>query len=212
LAAVPNIIAFVAGSAAGMYAWQSGRYPSQNAALAALQQPVDWAVKTPELEVSGLQFRIRATYLTATHFGKGVTQAVPGWIYGPLNTVVSSDMRDYSGQAIDFAQPLPGIVAQNNVPPYPRLQPSNGAALALKTFRKLIDTTGPKWGSTGNPNAGNLLIDDAAVDTQTTGEGTQGMRASVMVHGTMNSAGESEKLGKIEDAVVQVGQRRRWGS
>ena len=57
----------------------------------------------------------------------------------------------------------------------------------------------------------NLLVDDPAVDTLATTDGSKGMRASVMVHGTLNAPGEVVKLGRIEAAIKQVGLRQRWG-
>ena len=194
---------------ASFYAWQTGVYPTENNRLANLQQPIDWVVKSPELEVGGLQFRVRGVYITAMHLGAGQSKVLPGWIYGPLNTATSTDMRDYCGQSVDYAAVVPGNSLQQNINPYPRLQAVANAAIVLKTFRPLADTTGPKWGSASNFGSGNLLIGDAAVDTLGTSDGSQGTRASVMVHGTLNSPGDSVRVGKIEMAVVQVGQRRR---
>ncbi len=195
--------------AASIYFWQSGKYLVENEHLATKVQAVDWVVKTPELEVGGFQFRVCGDFLTVMHLGSGADKVCPGWIYGALNTLTSTDMRDYSAQAIDFALPVPGNTEQRSISPFPRLQAAANAALVLKTFRKLTDTTGPKWGSVSDSSKGNLLIDDAAVDTLAAQDGSQGMRASVMVHGTMNSDGDGLRLARIETQIAQIGQRRR---
>lgn len=199
-----SAVAEVGGITANVYFWQQGRYPREYALLAAQQQPVDWVVKTAEVQDKGLQLRVRGVFLTAMHLGKGLPEAVAGWLYGPLNTATSTDMRDYCGQAIDFASLPPGNSQQTSILEYPRLLAS-GNLVGLK-----IANQQAAWGDATNADAGNLLVDDAAVDTLATSDGSQGVRASVMVHGTMNNAGDSVRLGKVEVALRTNGMRRRW--
>ena len=196
-----------------LYAWQYGRYPVQYSQLADLQQPVDWAVKSREFELSGYQFTVRGLFVTAMHMGNGTDDVVPGWLYGPLNTATSTDWRDWSGQALDFATVPPGNSAQNDMSPFPRMVPATTGGdpniyvdPTLKTFNNIA-----RWGDAVDPTKGNLLIDDPAVDTLATTDGSKGMRGSVMIHGTMNAPGEVVKLGRIEAAIKQVGLRQRWG-
>lgn len=196
-----------------LYAWQSGRYPVQYAQLADKQQPVDWAVKSREFELNGYQFTVRGLFVTAMHMGNGTDDVVPGWLYGPLNTATSTDWRDWSGQALDFATTPPGNSTQNDMLSFPRMVPATTGGdpdLAvdptLKTFGNVA-----KWGDVTHPERGNLLVDDPAIDTLATTDGSKGMRGSVMIHGTMNAPGEVVKLGRIEAAIKQVGLRQRWG-
>lgn len=196
-----------------LYSWQYGRYPTEYKELANKQQPVDWAVKSRETEVKGLQFALRGVFITALHMGNGTNDVVPGWLYGPLNTATSTDWRDYSGQALDFASVPPGNSAQNDILAFPRMVPATAGGdpdlmvdPLLKTFNNVAT-----WGDAGDSTKGNLLVDDPAVDTLATTDGSKGMRASVMVHGTMNAPGEVVKLGRIEADIRQTGMRQRWG-
>lgn len=203
------------GTNCSVYTWLNTYAPSQYNALANKQQPVDWVVKTPTLSEKDWQIRMRGVYLTALHMGNGTDDVVYNWLYGPMNTTTSTDMRDYSAQAFDFApngiaQTYPdnvaGVTQQTNILEKARLRPLNSSnSPTLKTFNNIA-----KWGSTASTSAGNLLIDDAAVDTLGTSDGSQGVRASVMVHGTMNSPGESVRLSKIAAVVRLMGGLRRW--
>jgi hypothetical protein len=209
----PSANMTIGGTNAYLYAWQTGRYPVQYAQLADKQQPVDWAVKSREFELAGYQFTIRGLFVTAMHMGNGTDDVVPGWLYGPLNTATSTDWRDWSGQALDFATTPPGNSTQNDMLSFPRMVPATTGGdpdLAvdptLKTFGNVA-----KWGDVADPAKGNLLVDDPAIDTLATTDGSKGMRGSVMIHGTMNAPGEVVKLGRIEAAIKQVGLRQRWG-
>ncbi len=188
-----------------MYVWQQGLYSTAYQGLANEQQPLDWAVKTLEAQNRGEQIRVRGVYLTAQHLGAGSDVVTQFWQYGPLNTATSSDMRDYSGQAVDFFSNPPGNSEQNDISPRKRLQTLTGTAPELKTFGNIA-----RWGSTADPSKGNLLIDDAQVDTLATTDGTQGSRASVMIHGTMNAPGDAVRLGSVEATIRTVGGRRRY--
>lgn len=191
---------------ANVYIWQEGHYETEQAALAAKQQPVDWLVKTVEARNNGLQIKMRGVFLTAMHFGKGVDQAVPGWMRGPLNTATSSDERDYAAQALDFTTTPPGNSEQNDIGVYPHLQL---LTLSADPVPKVFGTAA-KWGDTTDTSKGNLLIGDANVDTLATSDGSAGERISVMVHGTLGSMGESVRIGGVEGAIIQTGLRRRW--
>ena len=196
----------VDGSVSGLYSWQDGRSLDESATLAAKQQPVDWVVKTLQARAKGLQVQVRGVYLEVQHLGKGTDAVAPAWQYGPLNTATSTDLRDYSGQAIDFTSIPKGNTEQNNIDARRRLMPVNATNPSLKTFNNVA-----KWGSTADSSKGNMLIDDPGVDTVATTDGSQGERVSVMVHGTMNAPGEQVRLGKVEVALRQGGGlRKRW--
>jgi hypothetical protein len=195
----------VDGVASPFYAWQQGLYAAAYEDLANKQQPLDWAVKTLEVQSRGEQIRVRGVYLEVQHLGTGNNEVTQFWQYGPLNTATSSDMRDYSGQAVDFFTTPPGNSEQNDINPRKRLQTVTGTEPHLKTFNNIA-----KWASTADPSKGNLLIDDAQVDTVATTDGTQGNKASVLVHGTMNAPGDGVRLGSVEAVIRVVGGRRRW--
>ena len=189
-----------------VYVWQEGEYPEQGVALENKQQPIDWVVKTLEVEQKGMQVRIRGVFLEAMHFGNGVNDVQPNWQYGPLNTATSTDMRDYTAQLFDFSSTPPGNSQQTDFALYPRMTPTT--SLTDPTTKILNGTA--RWSSGASPETGNLLIDDASVDTLAGTDGSQGVRASIMTHGTMNSPSDGIRLGKIEAVVRIMGNRRRW--
>ena len=139
------------------------------------------------------------------HLGGGSPKVRSDWIYGPLNTATSADYKDYSGQAVDFTADPVGNSLQQDIGVFPRLQLVSGGDLVTKTAG-----AGAKWGDSTDASKGNLLIDDAAVDTLWTTDGTQGVRVSVMVHGTMNAASDSVRLQRIEAVLRHVGSAHRW--
>lgn len=188
------------------YFWQEGRYPTEQAALAAKQQPVDWAVKTRQVEDGGNQVRCLGVFVDVMSHGDSSDNAVPVWRYGPVNTATSTDWRDYSAQALDFNSLPPGNSEANNIGVYPRLQPATTTADPVaNTFNNQ-----GRWGSSTDGTQGNVLVGDAAVDTLATTDGSQGVRVSLMVHGTMNSPGESVRLGAIKAVLQRMGLARRW--
>ena len=204
---VPQIGPAGATLDAVVYWWQSGRYPVEQEAWANLQQPVDWVAKTRNAEGgNGCQIRVRGVQITALHQGAGTDVVVPNWRYGPLNTATSTDARDYSAQALDFGSTPPGNSEQNAVGVYPRMVETGSVAdPSTKTAANIA-----RWGDIADPSVGNLLIDDAAVDSLATTDGSQGARASVMLHGTMNSAGESVRVGEVQAVLRKMGNMQRW--
>jgi len=196
-----------------LYVWQDGRYLVEYESLADKRQPVDWVVKTLEARDNGNQIKVRGVFVEAMHLGNGLEDALPGWRYGPLNTATSTDMRDYSGQSLDFATVPPGNSEQTNILQRSRMRPVATQTPGLKVGTPAVPAppdTAPRWSTTADLTLGNLLIDDAAVDTMATTDGSQGERASVMLHGTMNAPGESVRVGKVEAALRMTGARRRW--
>lgn len=198
----------MAGVDANCLSWQyktqalASRNPEDNKA-----QCVDWAVKSAEMRMGGMQFAVRGVFLEVMHFGNqtGGDALKPNWLYGPLNTATSTDMRDYSGQAVDFTATIPGNTEQRALGPVARLLPTNGTTMVNK-----VGSGSARWGDIGNVNAGNLLIDDAAVDTVGTTDGSRGEHGSVMVHGTLDAPGEGVRLSKVEAVLRVTGARRRW--
>lgn len=191
-----------------VYWWQEGKYLTQRTALGQKEQPVDWAVKSRQVYLNGQPFKIRGVFLEAQHLGAAPTasQVLASWRYGPLNTSTSTDYMDYSGQAMDQTATPPGNTEQTGILERARLRVTNPANdPALKTANNIA-----RWGSTSDTSKGNLLIDDAAVDSLATSDGSQGERGSVMAHGTINSMGEGVRLGRIEAVVRPTGSRKRW--
>ncbi|MBM4344920.1 MAG: hypothetical protein FJ100_16250 [Deltaproteobacteria bacterium] len=194
--------------AADVYYWQEGNYPTERTALEARRQPVDWAVKTANLELKGNEFKVRGVFVTAMHLGSASTKVVAGWPFGPLNSATSSDYRDYAGQALDFTQTPPGNSQQTNIQQQQRMMPTSISGNTVP--QTVVGNNIARWGDSADATKGNLLIGDAAVDTLATSDGTQGTRASVMLHGTLNAESEGVRVGKVELAVRNVGLRRRW--
>ena len=69
----------------------------------------------------------------------------------------------------------------------------------------------PRWSTTGTPNSGNLLIDDAAVDTIATSESVRGEQFRSMLFGCINANGEAVRIGRVRILTRMVGGLRRTG-
>lgn len=190
---------------AQVYVWQGGVYPVEQEALEDLTQSVDWVAKTAEFAMRGLQFKVRGLLLETQHLGKqtGADAINTSWGWGPLNTATSTDLRDYCGQAIDFAAAQPGNSAATNLLSVARLMPTGGTAIVRK-----VAGAGPTWGE-ASTTKGNLLVDDPPIDTLGTTDGSQGERGSVMVHGTLSGPAENVRMSKVEAVVVAIGKARR---
>ena len=195
------------GTKADIYYWMAGRYPDQNTALESRRQPVDWAVKTANFQLGGDEFKVRGVFITAMHLGSAAIKVAPGWPFGPLNSATSSDYRDFAAQSIDFAQTPPGNSLQASIQQQQRIQAGTTGNV---TPQVKVGNGVARWSSSTATANGNMLIDDAAVDTLGTSDGTQGTRCGVMLHGTMNAETESVRVGRVEVAVRPTGARRRW--
>ena len=115
-------------------------------------------------------------------------------------------MRDYAGQALDFSTVPVGNIEQNDIGPFPRMTPAGVTTdPVVKTFDNVAT-----WGDLADASKGNLLISDAAVDDLATTDGSQGLRISVMVHGTMNAPGESVRLSRVLATIRKMGNLQRW--
>lgn len=98
-----RVASSIAGVDCNAYCWVSGNYPVQQYALGAMEQPVDWVVKSQTLVVGGNVFKLRGVFIRAMHLGRATTgEIVANWPFGPMNVATSTDYRDWSAQAIDF--------------------------------------------------------------------------------------------------------------
>ena len=197
----------VAGFLADLYLWQEGDYPTERQDLDERNQPVDWVVKSTNLSLKGAEFKVRGVFITAMHLGSAAAKTVAGWPFGPLNSATSSDYRDFSAQAVDFTNVPPG---NSESAPIQQQQRLSIPGAADNTPAVKVGNGTARWSSTAFPSTGNLLIDDAAVDTLATSDGSQGTRVSVMLHGTINAPGEGVRVGKLDAAVRPTGGKRRW--
>ena len=69
----------------------------------------------------------------------------------------------------------------------------------------------PRWSTVAQPSTGNLLVDDAAVDSINTSEGVRGERFRSMLFGCINANGEAVRIGKVRILTRMVGGARRTG-
>ena len=180
-------------------------------------QSIDWAVKSATVAAAGNIVRTAGTWMRAMSWSKAVDRLVENWPFGPINTFTSSDYRDYSTQRVDFAgiPPANGLAAQprvteqTNIDVLPRLITNQATqTLQPKAFGGTTNLC-PRWGDVNTPTAGNLLIDDAAVDTLATSDGSAGTTVNVMVHGTICAPAEGVRLGEIRTTMKVIGGHRR---
>lgn len=192
-----------------VYHWdESKSYPQQTLANDALAQPIDWAVKSRQVNADGNQVKMRGVFTRSLSYGQATERAPASWLLGPLNSVTTADYKDYSGQRTDWLSTPAGISEIDKVDSIrARLKPLNlTQPLSLKTGANIA-----KWGSTSDPSKGNLLIDDPAVDTIATSEGVRGEHFSTMLFGSLCHPGEHVELQSAQGLYVVTGARRRGG-
>lgn len=188
-------------------AQESGQpsYPQQDLGDNTQAQPVDWALSTPLIGDGKAQLKSRGVFAVLQSYGKATAAQVAGWPVGPYATVTTSDFKDFSAQQIDWSNGDPHEIQNIGAPRF-RIEP-NGTTIPTSKTGNNVAT----WGSSATPSAGNMLIDDAAVDTIATSEGVRGERFRSMLFGCMNSNGEQLKVSKVRIIVRQVGGLRRSG-
>ncbi|CAB4161899.1 hypothetical protein UFOVP777_10 [uncultured Caudovirales phage] len=200
---------FGVGAPVDAYAWyESKSYPQQSLANDALAQPIDWSIQTREAVAAGAQTKLRGTFMRVLSYGEATARKPLTWIYGPLNTLSSSDYRDYSGQRNDWLDDPAGL---SDIAKIDSIRKRMKPLLLTQAINYKTGNTIAKWGSTGDPSKGNLLIDDPAVNTIATSEGVRGEQFSVLVHGSLCHPGEHVELQSIKGSYVVVGGRRRTG-
>lgn len=196
-------------TACSLWLWRDapGCQPEQLLTDDKVAQPVDWAYKTRNLGNGSTQLKARGVFMKVQSYGYGTDKKVPGWIWGPLNTVTGSDYRDFAAQSIDYTNAQQGVHTIESIDSIrARLMPPLTTVIQNKVGNNVA-----KWGDSTDASKGNLLIDDAPVDTIATSEGVRGEQVSVMVLGCMNHPAETIKLQDVKIVVREVGGRRRMG-
>ena len=192
--------------------WAESRsYPEDSLQNDALAQPVDWAIKTRQLMLDDNQLKYRGMWLRMLSHGQAVTR-IPGnaWVYGVLNSLVSADYQDFSGQVVNSAPPSGGERGNSTIariqPLRNRMQPPNNPAL----FRR-VGAQQARWGTNTDAALGNFLVDDPQVDTIATSDSVRGEQFSIMAFGSMANPGERMYIGSLKGTVQVVGGKRRGG-
>lgn len=188
-------------------AQESGKpsYPQQDLGNNRMAQPVDWALSTPLLGDGKSQLKARGVFAVIQSYGKATNQQVQSWPVGPYATITTSDFKDFSTQQVDWDNGDPHEIQDVGAPRF-RIQPNGATEPTVKTGDNVAT-----WSDTTLQNTGNMLIDDAAVDTIATSEGVRGERFRSMLFGCMNSNGEQLKVSKVRILTRQVGGLRRTG-
>ena len=202
----------VGGFPANFIRWVESRaYPEQSLANDALAQPVDWVFKSRQMMVDDNQLKYRGMWLRMLSYGQAVTR-IPGsaWVYGLVNTLVSADYQDFSGQIIDFVPPAGGELGNSTItrvqPLRERMQPPTSPVM----FRR-IGAQQARWGTNTDGSKGNFLVDDPQVDTIATSDSVRGEQFSVMLFGNTANPGEHVAIGSVKGTMQVVGGKRRAG-
>ena len=176
----------------------------------AVAQAVDWAIKTAQLGLEeATQVRARGLYLRARARGAASSPLVAGWLYSQLNTLVSSDWKDWSAQIVDYPTQNPSQ-ENSQQPRVPglrsRLFDTISAAMVGRIFGGAAT-----WGESGTPATGNFLVDDEQVDTLAVSSGAKGEHVSWLLFGNMLNRAEALAISSVKAVLQPRGQRRRTG-
>jgi hypothetical protein len=178
-------------------------------------QPVDWAYKTiaTGLEDEGIK-KARGLYIRLMSHGPGVVgdYLFEQWVYGLCNTLVGTDVKEYTSQIIDYsgvgasAEAIQDRLSKGTV----RSRIYNTAqALVQKTF----NTAGVTFAdpNSANKTTGTYLIDDEEVETMATSDATKGMSFSYMLFGHIQNRAQALHLDSVRAVFRSMGGRRRRG-
>lgn len=205
--------AFPAGD--GLFAWEQWSMGTDNLRKEnSVAQPVDWAYKSPQVGLDDdLTYKARGLYIRLESTGKGDTAnfLYPNWMYGPLNTLLGSDMKGWSSQIIDYtgdtsvSQDEAIILIQDKTTIRTRVQ--SGASLVEKVF----GDAGVTYGDPAVAATGTLLIDDKEMNTMATSDNVRGQAFSYMLFGHMQDKAQGVALDSVKAVFRLLGSRHRYG-
>ena len=178
-------------------------------------QPVDWAYKSVPvgLENESLK-KARGLYIRLMSHGAGVPAdyLFERWIYGLCNTLVGTDVKEYTSQIIDYsgvgasAEAIQDRLGKGTV----RTRIYNTAQALVK---KLFNTTGVTFANTNAAakDTGTYLIDDEEVETMATSDSAKGMSFSYMLFGHIQNRAQALHLDSVRAVFRSLGGMRRRG-
>ena len=177
-------------------------------------QPVDWSYKSPQVGLDDdLRYKARGLYIRMTSRGNGtnVNFLSPNWLFGPLNTVLSSDQKGWSSQIIDYTgdtsvsqdEAITLIQDKTTI----RTRVLSGGAL----WDKVFDTAAVTYADPAVAATGTILADDTEMNTMATSDNVRGQTFSYMMFGHMQERAQGILLDSVKAAFRLLGSRHRWG-
>ena len=177
-------------------------------------QPVDWAYKSPQVGLDdGLTYKARGLFIRTESAGSGnaANFLFPNWLYGQLNTILSSDMKGWSSQVIDYTgdpnvsgdEAIDLIQNKGTI----RTRVKSGTALVEKVF----GNAGVTYGNPAAAATGTLLIDDQEMNTMATSDNVRGQSFSYMLFGHMQDKAHGVALNSVKAVFRLLGNRHRYG-
>ena len=177
-------------------------------------QPVDWAYKSAQIGLDDdLTYKARGLFIRVESTGSGNTAnfLFPNWLYGQLNTLLSSDMKGWSSQVIDYTgdtnisgdEAIKAIQNKTTI----RTRVKSGTSLVQKVF----GDAGVKYGDPAIPFFSSLLIDDQEMNTMATSDNVRGQSFSYMLFGHMQDKAHGIVLDSIKAVFRLLGSRHRYG-
>ena len=178
-------------------------------------QPVDWAYKTVPVGLEDESIKkARGLYIRLMSHGAGIEAdyLFRQWLYGLCNTLVGTDVKEYTSQIIDYsgtgasAKAIQDRLNKGTI----RTRIYNTAQTLVK---KVFNTTGVTFADTNaaNKTTGTYLIDDEEVETMATSDATKGMSFNYMLFGHIQNRAQAVHLDSVRAVFRNMGGRRRRG-
>ena len=178
-------------------------------------QPVDWAYKTIAVGLEDESIKkARGLYIRLMSHGAGVASDYleEQWLYGLCNTLVGTDVKEYTSQLIDYNGVGAAAEAIQD-----RLNTATIRTRVYNTAQGLVDRTFNTTGVTfadvnpANKSTGTYLIDDEEVNTMATSDSAKGMSFSYMLFGHIQNRAQVIHLDSVKAVFRLLGGRRRAG-
>jgi type II secretory pathway pseudopilin PulG len=180
-------------------------------------QQVEWVYKTQTIGDGKTGIKPRGVVFEMT--SRGHADDIVGatdWPFGLMNTLVSTNYKDYQTQYIDLdSNPNPNTPTLNegNTTAAQQLNADINSNIGTIWNNGMQEKTFDNAAVYGDPQGttGNLLIDNAIYTNIVTSDGTRGDRFSYTFFGNVRNKAEKLYFKSANAAYRVIGALRRWG-
>ncbi len=202
-------------SALGFVAWCQAKLGNKLTTDAA-SQPVDYAIKSEQINIPNQQVRTRGIFASVLSHGRVALSSM----FGQLNFLAGSDWKDWVSQIVDYSGTNGGL--DDNLQNQAKSISDQEAAPNSNTIRirhragtgamtQKVLNRALQWGEQGSTTQGNYLIDDEQVDSIALSDSVKGESVTWMVYGHMMSRAERLVFTSVRAQLEPAGTQRRIG-
>jgi hypothetical protein len=192
-----------------------------------IEQPVDWVFKSGQVGLEETdQVRTRGIYSQLISRGNATNRISPATYFGQFNALLGSDYKEWCSQIIDMGDAFENPVAMATTFP-PNIQAIiDGLAIRTRWWNShpaappsfisygvfgSDPTVNPLYGSNFDPDQGDFLLGDPALNTISMSDSVKGKYFTWMLFGHIRNWAEKIELYSVKTVLRPAGGRRRKG-